>query len=164
MKKKTHRKYTSKQHPVQLAIECASIITPQRNNEYRKRERSMLDRMAQGAFDDDTWHEALYMVNQSELMACVGIGPEVLEPVRRAQVSLARMRARRTPDCAWRADPGEVYELREVQEYHDLQRQSIPYGQYREFIKKTVNKTRTGSLPNYEQILEAHDANPTPTV
>lgn len=154
MKKKTKRKYRSLTHPVEVAIERAALITTKRNNEYRNKELAAINRMARGPFDDDTWHVVLYVANQAELMGYGGVGHEVIEPARRAQIALARMRARRTPDGVWRAEPGEVFDLRELQEYHDLQRQSVPYGQYLEFVRRTLNKMRTGSLPNHEKILE----------
>lgn len=162
MKKRTRRVVRStRNNPIQIAVESAAVITESRNGSYRIKEFAALNGMATGDFGPDEWTTLLYITNQSELMAEEGMGIEVAPCAAKAQRALAEIRAGKEEHGTWRATPQQVFDLRELQAYHDLQRQSMHYGKYREYRKRTEDKMRTGSLPTYTEFLEKSDGHTT---
>jgi len=155
---KKRRKYTSVKNPVLMAIENASVISPKRNAEYKNAELKAIGNMARGEFGNDEWVLMVDITNMAEMMARMGIGHEVIPVAAEAQVVLAKVRKEFADNNVWRIPQSEVFALRELQEYHDLQRQSIHYGQYLQIAKKIRNLVRGGHMTTYADILEEVNA------
>lgn len=158
-KKRVPRPLTN---PIIEAARSAMPITGADLSALRGVELRALDAMAQGRATLVDWEHLANMVNVAEVMAKCGEGVELIEISAAAQVLLARVYLRAKdaikagkPDGAWRMTPDEVWAMRETYEYHDLQRQSVPMGRYREHVRRVDNIRKTGS--NYatpSQIME----------
>ena len=151
---KQRRKYTSVKNPVLMAIENASLISARRNAEYTSSEIQALKNMATGQFGDHEWVVMVDVANMAEVMAKSGVGHEVIPIAAEAQVVLAHIRKRKKEEGTFTCRPDEIFVLRELQEYHDLQRQSVAYGQYLGFAKRVANYVRGGNGNTYQDILE----------
>lgn len=78
-----------------------------------------------------------------EGMANDGIGPEVLEACKHAQEAMLGA-AKRYELTKRMGLTGEgLQAVRELYEYHDLQRTSISLGEYEKSITKTMNRVRS---------------------
>lgn len=137
MKKKTKRKHYALINPINHAILGAGITQEHLLDKLRLRELSAMDVMSKGRGDRSTWQELVDMMNISEVMALNGIGPEVLPYCQIAQDDLQKA-AKRYEKTGKMGLTGEgLKALREVYEYHDLQRRSIPRSLYEQMIVKT---------------------------
>ena len=77
------------------------------------------------------------MLNLAETMAKNGIGPEVIETcdLVQAELHLAALRYERTKKMGLTG--AGLQAVRDLYEYHDLQRTSIARSEYERMIKKT---------------------------
>lgn len=158
-KKKFTPKYARVKNPVLMAIENAAVITPMRNAEYRASEAVAIRNLATGQFGPNEWTVLVDIANMAEIMSKDGIGIEVIPVAAEAQVVLAQIRKRFADTGTWTSRPDEVFVMRELQEYHDLQRQSVAYGQYLAYAKKVANYVKGGNGQTFNQILEkVHEA------
>ena len=93
------------------------------------------------------------LVNISEVMAKAGVGIEVVEPAKKAEIALAQIRARYQMTAEWKAHPEEVDAISELHQYHNLQRTSITYGEYCKHVTKAEHLRIGGAALTYEEIL-----------
>lgn len=77
------------------------------------------------------------MMNIAEVMARDGIGPEALPHCKEAQEALTEAARRFEKSRKMGLSGLGINALREVFEYHDLQRRSIPRSEYEKYIVKT---------------------------
>ena len=115
----------------------AGITQPELLDKLRLRELAALEAMAKGLGTKVEWQELADMLNICEVMAMEGIGPEALPYCKEAQDALVE--AARRYEATKRmglSGPG-IQALREVYEYHDLQRSSVARGLYEQMIVKT---------------------------
>jgi hypothetical protein len=88
-----------------------------------------------GAVQD--WQELTDMMNISECMALDGVGPEVLPYCQRAQNALEQAALRYQNTMRMGLSGEGITALRDVFEFHDLQRRSIARSEYEKYIIKT---------------------------
>jgi len=81
----------------------------------------------------------------AEVMARAGVGIEVLAVAKRAEVYLKASAKRFAETGKMSFDLMGVITLSDLQEYHDLQRQSVSRGEYWLFIKKMIDLKTSGS-------------------
>mgnify|MGYP003654969939 CR=1 FL=1 len=137
MKKKCKRKHWHLIDPVAHAIAGASITDQQSLNKLRLRELSGIEAMSKGQGTIYDWQSLVDMLNICEMMALQGIGPEALVACNIAQESLAKA-AKRYETIKRMGLFGEgIQAVREVYDYHDLQRTSISRSEYERMIDKT---------------------------
>jgi hypothetical protein len=140
MRKKTTRKKWQLINPITHAILGASITQTELLDKLRLRELAALEAMAKGLGTKVEWQELADMLNICEVMAMEGIGPEALPYCKEAQDALVE--AARRYEATKRmglSGPG-IQALREVYEYHDLQRSSVARGLYEQMIVKTRHR------------------------
>lgn len=77
------------------------------------------------------------MMNISEVMAMDGVGPEALPFCKRAQDALQEAALRYQNTMRMGLTGEGINALRDVFEYHDLQRRSIARSEYEKYIIKT---------------------------
>lgn len=144
MKKRTRRKIYAPVNPIVFAMEGASFIPERRLNPLRLRELAGLEAFRTGKAGLQEWHDMVGLCNLCEIMAMDGVGPEALDACARAQHALmdAAQRFEGTGRMGL-TGPG-LQALREVYEYHDLQRTSVTLSQYERCMAKMLNKTRSG--------------------
>lgn len=78
------------------------------------------------------------MINLTEFIARQGIGPEALEACARAEVALRDAVARFRKTGTLELCATGVAALRDVHEFHDLQRQSVPRDEFLRLIRGTM--------------------------
>ena len=145
MKKRCKRKHWHLIDPVAHAIAGAAITDQASLNKLRLRELSAIESMAKGAGTTEDWRHLVDMLNICEMMALQGIGPEALVACEIAQQSLAEA-AKRYESIKRMGLSGEgIQAVREVYEYHDLQRTSISRSEYERMIEKTRNHLKAKS-------------------
>lgn len=145
MKKKTNRKHWMLINPLRHAILGAAITESRVLDKLRIRELAAIEAMSKGNGTLVEWQELADMMNICEVMGSNGIGAEALPYCQQAQEALTEA-ARRFEKTGRMGLSGlGLQALREVYEYHDLQRSSVPRSVYEQMIVKTRNRIRSKS-------------------
>jgi hypothetical protein len=146
MRKRTNRKIWMLINPLRHAILGAGITETRVLDKLRIRELAAIEAMSKGMGTIVEWQELADMMNICEVMASVGgIGPEALPYCQDAQEALTEA-ARRFESTGKMGLSGVgLNALREVYEYHDLQRSSVPRSVYEQMIIKTRNRVKSKS-------------------
>ena len=140
MRKQTKRKMWKLINPITHAILGAGITQAHLLDKLRLRELAALEAMSKGAGTRTEWQELTDMLNVCEVMAMEGIGPEALPACHDAQAALVEAARRyETTQRMGLTGPG-IQALREVYEYHDLQRSSVSRALYEQMIVKTRHR------------------------
>lgn len=142
MRKRTRRQVYPLVNPVQWAIKGASLIPQEELNGLRLRELEAIEAFRNGTATLQDWHDLAALLNLCETMARDGIGAEALPTCLQAQDALieAAKRFERTGRMGT-TGPG-LKALRDLYEYHDLQRQSVPRSDYERIIVKATRRVQ----------------------
>lgn len=143
MRKSTKRKMWKLIDPVRHAILGAGITQDHLLDKLRLTELAALDAMTKGFGTVQDWQELVDMMNISEVMAMEGIGPEALPHCKQAQDALERAALRYQETLRMGLSGEGIKALREVFEYHDLQRKSISRSLYEKMIIKTKQRIQS---------------------
>lgn len=143
MRKKVKRKHWALLDVVNHAILGAGITQEHLLNKLRLTELSSLDAMTKGLGTVQDWQELVDMMNISEVMALEGIGAEVLPYCKASQNALKQAALRYQTTMRMGLSGEGINALREVFEYHDLQRRSIPRSLYEKMIIKTRQRIQS---------------------
>lgn len=145
MKKKTKRQHWKLIDPLRHALLGAAITESRVLDKLRIRELAAIEAMSKGNGTTVEWQELADMMNICEVMGSSGIGAEALPHCQQAQEALTEA-ARRFEKTGRMGLSGlGLQALREVYEYHDLQRSSVPRSVYEQMIVKTRNRVRSKS-------------------
>lgn len=145
MRKRVRRKHYALVNPIAHAIAGAAITDKDSLNKLRLAELAALDAMTKGLATVEEWRVLVDMMNVSEVMGLNGIGPEVLPHIEIAQDALHRAAKRYEETKKMGLSGVGINALREIYEYHDLQRVSISRSEYEKMIDKTRNRIRSGA-------------------
>lgn len=143
MRKQTKRKVWKLIDPIRHAILGAGITQKHLLDKLRMTELASLEAMTKGYGTVQDWQELTDMMNISEVMAIEGIGPEVLPYCKDAQNALEQAALRYQTTMRMGLSGAGINALREVFEYHDLQRRSIPRSLYEKMIIKTKQRIQS---------------------
>jgi hypothetical protein len=146
MRKRTRRKFwTTEINPVTHALMGAALLPESELNKLRMRELAAIEAFRSGVATLQDWYDINAMNNLCETMARSGVGPEALEATQIAQAALleATQRFERTGKMGT-TGPG-LQAFREVYEFHDLQRQSVPRSIYERCIVKLRNRVKSNA-------------------
>jgi len=126
------------------AIAGAGITSRKDLDKLLMRELSSLDAFAKGKASLEEWSDMENVNNLAQTLASMGVGREALPDCRKAEESLieAAERFERTQRMGL-SGPG-LYALRQVIEWHDLQRSSIARSKYEEAIRLTGARLKSG--------------------
>jgi hypothetical protein len=125
------------------AIAGACITNKASLDALQIRELSAVESITHGYGTVQDWRDLADVINLCETAAKMGIGPESLPACAKAQETLLQA-AHRYETTGRMGLTGEgIAALRDVIEYHHLQRQSIPRSQYEEIIRKTAWRIRS---------------------
>lgn len=152
MRKRTRRRVYALVNPIELAIAGAAITDTRLLDQLRIRELSALEAFRTGQAGRQDWRDLADMLNIAETMARSGIGPEVLPVCDRAQQALAAAHARHQAHGRPGVDGTGLQALRELAEYHDLQRASVSRAEYERAIKATADRIR-GAAPDVKVLI-----------
>lgn len=143
MRKQTKRKIWKLIDPVRHAILGAGITQDHLLDKLRLTELTSLDAMTKGLGTLQDWRELTDMMNIAEVMAMEGIGPEVLPYCKQAQDALEQAALRYQRTFSMGLSGTGIKALREVFEYHDLQRKSVSRSVYEKMIIKTKQRIQS---------------------
>ena len=151
MRKKCRRKVYQLVNPIQYALEGAAIVEDNLILELRIKELNAIDSMTKGTGTVDDWLILNEMMNLSEVMSKSGIGKEVFDVCNKAQqeLMLAAKRFEKTGKMGLTGQGIQI--MRDLYQYHDLQRKSISRAEYEKAIQKTINLIK-GKSKNVVQI------------
>ena len=107
------------------------------------RELAAIEAMSKGMGTTVEWQELADMMNICEVMASSGIGPEALPHCQQAQEALEEAARRYEKTKRMGLSGIGLTAIKEVYEYHDLQRSSVPRSVYEQMIVKTRNRIRS---------------------
>ena len=139
MRKQTRRKVWKLINPLAHVMD-GIVVTPESElDKIRLRELGAIEAFAKGHAGLHEWHEMAAMLNVSEYLASIGVGIEVAEVCKAVEGHLieAANRYQRTKKMGL-TGPG-IQSLRELYEFHDIQRQSITRGEYEKAIRAAIN-------------------------
>ena len=150
MRKKTTRKRWKLINTITHAIVGAAITHPELLDKLRLRELAALEAMSKGQGTRVEWQELADMLNICEVMALEGIGPEALPYCKEAQEALVEAARRYETTKRMGLSGLGIQALREVYEYHDLQRSSVARAVYEQMIVKTRHRLNSKAKEVYE--------------
>lgn len=140
MRKHTKRKVWALVNPIEHAIEGTRPPTGEKLDQLRMHELTSIEAFRTGKATKHDWAKVVGMLNLTEEMTRRGIGQEAIPTLEEAQSHLleAARRFEKTRKMGI-TGPG-LQAIRDLYEYHDLMRQSIPLVQYEAVIRSTNNR------------------------
>jgi hypothetical protein len=145
MRKVCKRKVYALVNPISMAIEGACITDDERLKQLADREMLSINEMMTGKGTLRTWQDLVDMNNVCQTMGRNGIGPECLVDCMMAEIELksAAKRYEKTGKMGLTAQG--IKSIKEVHEWHNLQRKSISRSEFEAQIKMTLSKLRSRS-------------------
>ena len=143
MRKRTKRKVYELVNPIVHAIEGAAITPESRLAELQIRELGSIDAMTKGHGTLQDYSNLCALQGLAETMAKEGIGPEALEATDAAQSVLLAMRDRFEASGRFTLYAAEIQTLRDLYEYHQLQRTSVSRSEYERMIALATARMKT---------------------
>ena len=140
MRKRCKRKvWSTSINPIAHAISGAAVADNASLNKLRLCELSAIDAMTKGMGTTEDWRWLADVVNIGETMGKNGIGPEILPYCKEAQEALLEA-AKRYQETKKMGLSGQgIRAIKDVWEFHDIQRTSIARSEYEKMIRKTAN-------------------------
>lgn len=144
MRKKCKRKvWSTSINPIAHAIAGAAVADDSSLNKLRLCELTAIDAMTKGMGTPHDWRWIADFLNIAETMAKNGIGPEVLEHCEKAQEALLEAKQRYDKTGKMGLSGAGIRAVKDLWEYHDLQRTSVARSEYEKMIQKTMNNIRS---------------------
>ena len=144
MRKKCKRKvWSTSINPLAHAIAGAAVADNAALDKLRLCELSAIDAMTKGMGTPHDWRWLADVLNIAETMAKHGIGPEVLPYCEDAQKALLEAKERFDKTGKMGLSGAGIKAIKELWEYHDLQRTSVARSEYERMIQKTMNHVRS---------------------
>lgn len=145
MRKSCKRKIYALTNPISMAIEGACITEESRLKQLSDRELQSINEMMTGKATLRTWQDLVDMNNVCQTMGRDGIGPECLVDCMMAEIELKASAKRYEKTGKMGLTAQGIKSIKEVHEWHSLQRKSISRSEYEAQIKKTLSKLRSRS-------------------
>lgn len=148
MKKRTIRKvWRTDVNPILYAMQGASITPRDSLDKLRARELSSLEAITKGSGGLAEWNDLVNANNLAEQLALMGVGkPEVLPVVLDCQQHLIESAERYQRTGKMGLTGPALSALRDMLEWHDLQRSSVARSVYEEAIRKVTAKIKSGHV------------------
>jgi len=144
MRKRCNRKvWSTNINPIAHAIAGAAVADGKSLDKLRLCELAAIDAMTKGMGSVEDWRWLADVVNISETMGKNGIGPEVLPYCKEAQEALLQAAQRYEKTKVMGLSGVGIKAIKNVWEFHDLQRTSIARSEYEKMIKKTADYIRS---------------------
>lgn len=143
MRKHCKRRIYAKLNTIAYCLEGARPTAADQQEKLVMRELGSIENIVKGSASEIDWHDLNACLTICEELARANIGPEALPACEQARATLKDMAAR------WR-DTGKMgvsgqglQALRDLAEYHQLQRSSITRFVYETHLKKAINRTKS---------------------
>ena len=121
------------------AIAGAAIANDDSLDKLRLCELSAIDNMVNGRATPEDWRWLADVINIAETMGKAGIGPEVLPYCEASQKAMLEAAERYQKTGKMGLSGVGLTNIKELWEYHDLQRTSVARSEYEKMIRKTAN-------------------------
>ena len=129
---------------IQYAIDRASIPDRSKLNKILIRELACLNAFTNGTATMQELSELVSMNKVAQTLAGMGVGPEAIPDCMKAEAGLIEAAERFERTGKMGLSGSSIQALRDVIEWHDTQRDSIPQGQYLEAIRLTGARIKSG--------------------
>lgn len=136
MRKQTRRKIYQKVNPIKHAIEGAAVVQEEHLDFLRKHELAAIEAFRTGVAKAQEWHELHVIALLAIELGKRGVGPEAVECADRAIVHLDETYDRYMKTHRLLMTGPALQCMRDIYEYHDLQRQCIARSEYDKIIRK----------------------------
>ena len=143
MKKKCKRKVYPLLNSLAHGLAGAAVADSKSLDKLRLSELSAIDAMTKGMGTTEDWRWIADVCNIAETMGKSGIGPEVLPYCDEAQKALLEAADRYQKTGKMGLSGVGITKIKDLWEYHDLQRTSIARSEYERMIQKTANHIRS---------------------
>ncbi|MDQ0082921.1 hypothetical protein J2W35_003280 [Variovorax boronicumulans] len=143
MRKQCRRRHYALTNPITLAIAGACITDDGRLDKLRLLELSAIDAFARGAATVDDWRTVADLTNLAQTMCEMGIGPEVLPAAQKVEEVLGDAHQRFMGTGRMGTTGPGLQAMRDLQEWHHLQRTAIARSVYERAIERTHNRIRS---------------------
>ena len=138
MRKQCRRKIWKLVNPIEHAISGAAITSGPDLDKVRLRELGSIEALCKGYGTVEDWNNVRALSNVAQIMAEKGVCPEVMEPAENAQRHLA-ITMHRYRNTGRMGLTGEAMQaIRDLYEYHDLQRLSISRSEYERHLRLAI--------------------------
>lgn len=144
-RKRCIRRVWTPVNPITHVIEGMAVTPDSKLDKLRLLELSALESFRTGKAVPDDWRAIADVCNLAETLAGMGVGPEVMEATLKAQEALGAAFDRHKAGKPLLFTGPELQAVRDVVEYHDLQRTSIGLAQYEKAIRTTRDRIRSAS-------------------
>ncbi|MDP9991986.1 hypothetical protein J2W28_001014 [Variovorax boronicumulans] len=145
MRKHTRRKVWGLGDAVSVAISGACVIDDKRLGLLRAAEREALDAFQFGHATWKHWGCITALVQAARVLVEMGVGPEVLPSIEAVERFLEAAQARHATTGRLGATGPDLQAVRDLSEYHDLQRTSIDLATYQRAVEKAINRARNAT-------------------
>jgi hypothetical protein len=139
MKKKCKRKVYPLLNSLVHGLAGAAVADSKSLDKLRLSELSAIDAMTKGMGTTEDWRWLADICNIAETMGKSGIGPEVLPYCDAVQKALLEAADRYQKTGKMGLSGVGITKIKDLWEYHDLQRTSIARSEYERMIQKTAN-------------------------
>jgi hypothetical protein len=143
MKKKCKRKVYPLLNSLVHGLAGAAVADSKSLDKLRLSELSAIDAMTKGMGTTEDWRWLADICNIAETMGKSGIGPEVLPYCEAVQKALLEAADRYQKTGKMGLSGVGITKIKDLWEYHDLQRTSIARSEYERMIQKTINHIRS---------------------
>jgi hypothetical protein len=142
-RKRCIRRHWTPVNPIAHVIEGLAVTPTAKLDKLRMLELSALESFRTGKATPDDWRAIADVCNLAETLALDGVGVEVLDASRTAQEALGQAHERYKAQGKLGITGLELQALRDVVEFHDIQRTSIGLAVYEAAIRKTRDRIRS---------------------
>lgn len=143
MRKQCRRKHWGLGDAVQVAISGACVIDDARLGKLRELERGALEAFQFGRADLSHWGVISSAAKAARVLVEFGVGPEALPAIGAVDRFLDATAARHEATGRLGATGPDLQAVRDLYEYHDLQRTSVDLSTYQRAVEITINRTRS---------------------
>ena len=144
MKKNRKRKIWALVNPILHAIEGASVTPREKLDQLLLRELAALDAFTRGQAGIQEWQDLAALNNLAQTLAKTGCGIEAMPQCLAAQDALLESARRAEKTGRFGLSGPGIVSLRNVIEWHDLQRSSIDRSTYEKAIALTAARVKSG--------------------
>lgn len=128
-------------------MQGAAITPRDQLDKLKARELSSLEAIVKGHGDLVAWNDLVAANNLAEEMALMGVGkPEVLPVAMECQQHLIDAARRFQATGRMGLTGPAIQAMRDLLEFHDLQRASVARSQYEEAIRRVTAKVKSGAV------------------
>ncbi|MGJ7611135.1 MULTISPECIES: hypothetical protein [unclassified Variovorax] len=144
-RKMCRRKVWGKGDAVSVAIAGARVIDDVRLAQLRQIERNALEAFQFGRAEWKDWGVITGVAQAARVLVEFGVGPEVLPAINAVERFLEAAQARHATTGRIGATGPDLQVVRDLYEYHDLQRTSIDLATYQRAVEKAINRARNAT-------------------